>query len=56
MTASSTPHAVERSALYADMSPHHLTPLWEVLQALGRRIHNRPACQHFGATMMFALS
>lgn len=26
--------AAVRSQLYADMSPHHLTPLWEVLHAL----------------------
>lgn len=30
-----TPHpAAARQALYRDMSPHHLTPLWEVLHAL----------------------
>lgn len=28
------PAAAARQALYRDMSPHHLTPLWEVLHAL----------------------
>lgn len=28
------PAAADREALYRDMSPHHLTPLWEVLHAL----------------------
>lgn len=28
------PAATARQALYRDMSPHHLTPLWEVLHAL----------------------
>jgi gentisate 1,2-dioxygenase len=27
-------HHPDRAQLYADMSPHHLTPLWEVLHAL----------------------
>ncbi len=30
----STQMVSEREQLYADMSPHHLTPLWEVLHAL----------------------
>jgi gentisate 1,2-dioxygenase len=29
-----TPQHPDRAQLYADMSPHHLTPLWEVLHAL----------------------
>ena len=32
----------DRVALYADMSPHHLAPLWEVLYALVPQQPNSP--------------
>ena len=36
-----------RAALYAEMSPHHLTPLWEVLHALVPPQPNTPCVPAF---------
>lgn len=42
LPADATSARSERDALYAAMSPHHLTPLWEVLHALVPPAPNTP--------------